>query len=432
MTLRTLSISAVVSLVLSLAFAEAQVTVIRAGKLVDPESGTTQSGQTVVIEDGKILSVSANPAIPEGAVEIDLSSSTVLPGLIDSHTHLATSYPFPISNLKSYNSDVSTAERAIQGLLNAQSMLETGFTTVRDLGNAGNFADTALVRFLNAPAIANMGQVAEFAIPGPGQVGKVLGPTTFISGKIISAYGGQFRLTPEQADIGLQDYFYADTHDELLKAIRMNIHHGASWIKIVMDDYRYIYSVEDVEFIVEQARLAGLKVAAHAVTANGALNAIEGGVATIEHGYEMNDELLELAKQKGVVLVGCELADTTAQAFRGGIYEVALDRLQRAHRIGVEIAYGSDILMERPGVTRGELSIAPLDTWVKAGLPAEDILRAMTVNGARLLDIDDQRGGIQPGMAADLIATPENPLDDILTLKQVSFVMKNGVVVRND
>ena len=432
MTLRTLSFSAVVSLVLSLAHAQAQVTVIKAGKLVDPESGTTQSGQTVVIENGRILSVSVNPALPEGAVEIDLSSSTVLPGLIDSHTHLATSYPFPTSNLKSYNSDISTAERAIQGILNAQSMLETGFTTVRDVGNAGNFADTALLRFLNAPAIANMGQVAEFAIPGPGQVGKVLGPTTFISGKIISAYGGQFRLSPEQADIGLQDYFYADTRDELLKAIRMNIHHGASWIKIVMDDYRYIYSVEDVEFIVEQARLAGLKVAAHAVTANGALNAIEGGVASIEHGYEMNDELLELTKQKGVVLVGCELADTTAQAFRGGIYEVALDRLRRAHRIGVEIAYGSDILMERSGVTRGELSIAPLDTWVKAGLPAEDILRAMTVNGARLLDIDDQRGGIQPGMAADLIATPENPLDDILTLKQVSFVMKNGVVVRND
>ena len=432
MTLRTLSISAVVSLVLSLADAQAQVTVIKTGKLVDPESGTTQSGQTVVIEDGRILSVSVNPALPEGAVEIDLSSSTVLPGLIDSHTHLATSYPFPTSNLKSYNSDVSTAERAIQGILNAQSMLATGFTTVRDVGNAGNFADTALLRFLNAPAIANMGQVSEFAIPSPGQVGKVLGPTTFISGKIISAYGGQFRLSPEQTDIGLQDYFYADTRDELLKAIRMNIHHGASWIKIVMDDYRYIYSVEDVEFIVEQARLAGLKVAAHAVTANGALNAIEGGVASIEHGYEMNDELLELTKQKGVVLVGCELADTTAQAFRGGIYEVALDRLRRAHRIGVEIAYGSDILMERPGVTRGELSIAPLDTWVKAGLPAEDILRAMTVNGARLLDIDDQRGGIQPGMAADLIATPENPLDDILTLKQVSFVMKNGVVVRND
>jgi imidazolonepropionase-like amidohydrolase len=100
---------------------------------------------------------------------------------------------------------------------------------------------------------------------------------------------------------------------------------------------------------------------------------------------------------------------------------VALDRLKRAHRIGIEIAYGSDILMERPGLTRGDLSIAPLDTWAKAGLPAEDILRAMTVNGARLLGIEDQRGGIQPGMAADLIATPNNPLDDILALKQVSL-----------
>ena len=96
------------------------------------------------------------------------------------------------------------------------------------------------------------------------------------------------------------------------------------------------------------------------------------------------------------------------------------------------MAYGSDILMERPGVTRGELSIAPLDTWAKSGMPAEDILRAMTVNGAKLLGIADQRGGIRPGIVADLIGTPENPLEDILTLKRVSFVMKDGVVVRHD
>ena len=433
MTLQTcFRVSTAVSVALWLSAAEAQVTVIKAGKLVDPETGTTQTGQILVIQDGNILAVGENPKIPEGAVELDLSTLTVLPGLIDAHTHMATSYKFPTSNLKQYNVDVSTAERAIQGLLNAQSMLETGFTTVRDLGNAGNFADAALLRFLNAPPTANMGQVAEFAIATPGQIGKVLGPTTFISGKIISVYGGQFRLNPEHTDVGLTDYFYADTHDELKKAIRENIHHGASWIKIVMDDFRYIYSVEDVQFIVEEARRAGLEVAAHAVTRAGAINAIEGGVASIEHGYEMDDETLELAKERGVVLVGCELADTTAQAFRGGIYEVALDRLKRAHRIGVEMAYGSDILMERPGVTRGELSIAPLDTWAKSGMPAEDILRAMTVNGAKLLGIADQRGGIRPGMAADLIGTPENPLEDILTLKRVSFVMKDGVVVRHD
>ena len=320
MTLQTcFRVSTAVSVALWLSAAEAQVTVIKAGKLVDPETGTTQTGQILVIQDGNILAVGENPKIPEGAVELDLSTLTVLPGLIDAHTHMATSYKFPTSNLKQYNVDVSTAERAIQGLLNAQSMLETGFTTVRDLGNAGNFADAALLRFLNAPPTANMGQVAEFAIATPGQIGKVLGPTTFISGKIISVYGGQFRLNPEHTDVGLTDYFYADTHDELKKAIRENIHHGASWIKIVMDDFRYIYSVEDVQFIVEEARRAGLEVAAHAVTRAGAINAIEGGVASIEHGYEMDDETLELAKERGVVLVGCELADTTAQAFRGGI-----------------------------------------------------------------------------------------------------------------
>ena len=123
--------------------------VITAGQLVDRETGVTQSNQKVVIEDGIILEVGEDVAIPSGATLLDLSDLTVLPGLIDSHTHLAGSYNFPASNLKEYNVDVATAERAIQGLLNAQSMLATGFTTVRDLGNAGHFADAALGEFLN-------------------------------------------------------------------------------------------------------------------------------------------------------------------------------------------------------------------------------------------------------------------------------------------
>ena len=171
---------------LLLGSAEAQLTVIKAGNLVDPVTATIQTAQTIVIEEGKIISVGESPTIPAHAVQINLTSRTVLPGLIDSHTHLAASYKFPTSNLKQYNVDVSTAHRAIQGLLNAESMLKAGFTTVRDLGNAGNFADTALLHFLSAPPIANMGQVAEFAAPQPGQLGRVLGPTAFISGKIIS------------------------------------------------------------------------------------------------------------------------------------------------------------------------------------------------------------------------------------------------------
>ena len=193
-----------------------------------------------------------------------------------------------------------------------------------------------------------------------------------------------------------------------------------------------MWSVEDIQFIVEESRQAGVKVAAHAVTEEGARLAIEGGVASIEHGYEMTDEQLEQAKAQGIVLVGCDLADVMAQAYRGAIYEKALDRLERAHRIGVEMAYGSDILMNRAGLTRGQISIDPIETWVKAGIPHADTLRALITNGARLLGIENERGNIRPGMAADIIATPENPLDDIMTLKQVSFVMKDGVVFRHD
>src|SRR5262249_48803467 len=134
----------------------------------------------------------------------------------------------------------------------------------------------------------------------------LVGPTIVYAGKIIAPFGGQFLNSPEYPDVGRQDYLYADTRDQLREAIRQNLHYGATWIKLVVDDYPYRYSADDLAFAVAEAKVAGARVTVHAVTEAGARAAIEAGVASIEHGYEMSDEAIALAKARGIVLVGTE------------------------------------------------------------------------------------------------------------------------------
>jgi len=154
-------------------------------------------------------------------------------------------------------------------------------------------------------------------------------------------------------------------------------------------------------------------------------------VDSIEHGFRMTDDDLQLAKKNGVTLVGTEFTQKMTEAL-GNPWEhsVWVDRLKRAYKIGVNMAFGTDVDIALPGETRGTLAIGYIDSWVEAGVPAPDILRAMTVNPARLLGVDKERGFLKPGMAADIIATPENPLENIQTLKKVSFVMKEGAIVK--
>jgi imidazolonepropionase-like amidohydrolase len=393
-----------------------QTTAIKAGKLVDPETGTTAANQIILIENGKIKSVGAGLTIPKEAVVIDLSSSTVLPGLFDCHSHLCQMTSPENRDLFTTDVKQSTAYRAIIGVKNAKEMLESGFTTVRDVGNNGNYADTSL-----RTAIEN---------------DLVPGPTIINAGRIIAPFGGQYHLRPERVELGSPEYLFADTRDEMLKAVRENIHFGALVIKIVVDDQKYIYSAEDIKFIVDEAGKAGLKVAAHCMTEQGARNAIEGGVASVEHGFRMPDELLQLAKQKKIVLVGTDFPEKAAE-YLGldpqtalWFHNIFLDRLKRAYKIGVTMAYGTDTFFGVPGETRGTLAISYLDSYTEAQIPAKDILRMLTVNAAALLGVEKQRGAIKPGMAADIIAAPENPLDNINTLKKVSFVMKNGKVIK--
>ncbi|HQR17387.1 MAG TPA: amidohydrolase family protein, partial [Actinomycetota bacterium] len=395
-------------LVVQAVAASAQVTAIRAGRVVDPDAGTAAENQVILIEQGKITAIGGNVAIPAGAEVIDLSTSTISPGLVDAHTHLCMAV-VPGRDAGNYYYTTlrdPDAFRSIEGVVNARTMLQAGFTSVRDIGNEGRYACVQVRRAI--------------------QLGLIVGPTMITAGRIIAPYGGQFHLQPDKPDLAEPEYYFADTRDEMVKAVRENAHYGATVIKIVVDDQRYIYSVEDIEFIKAQAAGAGMKLAAHAWTEPGAHNAAAAGVASIEHGFDMTDADLLLAKKNGVVLVGTEFlanGDTTAY------HRQWVDRLRRAYKIGVTLVYGTDAIDFKPGITRGQDAITGIDPWVEAGVPAPAILRAMTTNGTRLLGVDDERGTLKVGQYADLIATPDNPLTNIQTLKQVSFVMKNGKVV---
>ena len=399
--------------------AQVQVIAIKAGYLVDPESATVAANQIILIEGRTIKSVGANLKIPENATVIDLSKQTVLPGLFDAHAHLCMTTRRNRDGGRYYFTTLidSNAYRAIQGVANARSMLEAGFTTVRDIGNAGNYADTDLRRAI--------------------EEGLVPGPTIINAGRIIAPFGGQFQMQPDKPGLGNPEYFYADTRDELKKAVRENIHYGARVIKLVVDDQRYIYSVDDIRFVIEEAARAGLKVAAHCWTEAGARNAAEAGVASIEHGVAISNEALEIAKRNGVALVPTPFTETDAREFQtpGANKQINekwfIDPVKRAYKIGVTLVHGPDVIFTTKEYSRGRLSIETIDHWVEAGIPARVMLQALTTNAARLLGVEKERGAIRPGMKADIIATRNNPLDKIDTLKAVTFVMKDGQVFKS-
>jgi imidazolonepropionase-like amidohydrolase len=394
----------------------AQVTAIKAGKLVAPETGTIATNQIILVEGEKIKAIGANLPIPQGANIIDLSNAAVLPGLFDAHTHLCSLIQpqWDGGDFLFHSLNWRTGMRAIIGVVNAREMLDAGFTTVRDVGNAGDYADVDLAKAIGWSMVP--------------------GPTMIVAGRIIAPFGGQFVKPAPKHVLNDPEYMFADSRDELRKAIRENIYFGANVIKIVVDGQPYIYSTEDIKFIVDEAGKAGLKVAAHCGSKQAARNAAEAGVASIEHGSSMGEEEFALAKKNKVFLVNAHftmkylqaIGQPTESARRG--HEIGVARLKRAYQAGVTIVFGTDVMADLAGETRGTLAIGYIDSFIEAGVPNRDILQAMTTYAARLLGVEKERGALAPGMYADIIAAPENPLDNIQTLKQVSFVMKNGKV----
>jgi imidazolonepropionase-like amidohydrolase len=394
----------------------AGVTVIRAGTLIDPQRGVAERNQTILVEAGKVTKVGPDLAAPAGATVIDLSKHTVLPGLIDAHTHLCLDVDVRRDVGSYYLTTLRDPDsyRAVQGVANARAVLEAGFTTVRDVGNEGRYACVSVRRAIEA--------------------GLVPGPTMLTAGRIIAPYGGQFQLQPDKPALGEPEYYFADTRDEIRKAVRENIHYGARVIKIVVDDQQYIYSEDDIRFVIQEAAAAGLKVAAHVWTRAGAHNAAAAGPATLEHLNGISDEDLDVAKKNGVIAVFTPFPLAAVRQLRTeeaarAEYAQEIDRLKSAHRKGVAIAFGTDAITELPGMNRGATALQWIDSYVEAGLAPKDIVMAMTATAARALGIERERGAIREGLAADLIATPGNPLDDINHLKRVAFVMKDGRTV---
>jgi len=391
--------------------------VIRAGRLIDPETGTASANQMISVKDGRIIAIGGDVPAPEGAEIIDLSQYSVLPGLVDAHNHLALTYKkIPENNVYYYTYvQDSTALRAIQAASNGMQMLSAGFTVVRDLGNNGMYADTAL-------------RVAV-------EQGWLPGPTIINSGIIIGGMGGQFYPTPEMVkehNIVYPEYLDADTSDEIIKAVRQNVLFGAKVIKICVDCKPYPYSVDDMKlFVKEAANAGGLKVAGHVQTQEGARRAIEAGIWSIEHDIALTDEIHKLMAKKGIWRVGTE---TPFTEYRGS--QAAFDRtvagMKSAYANGVKMAFSTDADYYVEGMTRGQVVINFLKSWKAAAVPDKEILKIMTVNGYKVADIYDKRGPIKPGYPADIIAVKGNPLEDIDALRTVVFVMKDGLVFKRD
>ncbi len=397
--------------------AAAPIMAIRAGRLIDPETGTVAVNQIILVQNRRFLAVGAAVVIPKDAQVIDLSALTVLPGLVDAHNHLALTYKEVPERNSYYITTIldDTPLRAIQAVSNGIQMLSSGFTIVRDMGNNGKYADIALRKGI--------------------EQGWVPGPTIIPSGLIISGMGGQFSPNPEMAldrKIVYPEYLEADTPDEIVKAVRQNALVGARVIKICVDCKPWGYSTDEIRLVIREAAKAGLKVEGHVQSVAGAHRAVDAGIWSIAHDTGMNDTIHRIMAEKRIFRAGTETPISLVGHTTDVRYKQTVAMLRNAWENKVPLTFSTDADYYVPGKTRGEVAIEFVETWKAARIPAADILRAMTTTGYEVSETTTTRGPIKVGLWADLIAVPGNPLQSIDALREVKFVLKNGMVFKRD
>jgi imidazolonepropionase-like amidohydrolase len=424
----------------------APATLVKAGRLLDPRTGNVLSPAAVLIEDGKIKEIGSPAKLqtdaPAGVKIIDLGGATLLPGLIDSHTHLLLDVIVPpeAERARHLNGDFAPAlllaivespsKRVLLGAQLAREDLESGFTTVRNLGHSGIDGDVALRDAIDT--------------------GRVPGPRILGSGRKLITPGSYLQsLNPALAEsIMQQEFLRIEGPDAARQGVRENVFYAVDVIKVTVDDD---LTLAEMMAIVEEAHHQHLKVAAHAVSAGSIQTAIDGGADSIEHGNDVTDEQLKTIRDKGIFF---DITPTFWGGFYTKITEPSIvmsparksglaasdDRrrqkvasfTQRILKSGVKFAAGSDMCWFYPGKTRGQASATMFAHLHDAGMPPLDILRAVTTNAAEMLGWQDRVGAVEPGKFADLVAVNGDPIADITELERVRFVMKDGQVVRND
>ncbi len=401
----------------------AKITVIKAGKLIDTENGRVLENQIILIENNIIKSIGANVQIPTSATIVDLSNATVMPGFVDMHVHL-------MSEQDGRSGGKNFVDSAVIAHIYAKRTLEAGFTSVRDLGSVG-FVSSSLKTAINE--------------------GRIAGPRMTVATYYIGATGSPADLNrsvwmgslmpPEMTGV-------ADGPDAIRKRVRYLVKNGADVIKFgassgVLSDEAVVgvpkYSQEEMNALVDEARMLGKKVAAHSHGTEAIKMAVKAGVSSIEHGSLIDDEGIRLMKEKGTYLVAdIYVSDYILSEYsKFGALQMILDKekvvgskqrenFKKAFKSGVKIAYGTDA-----GVYPHGLNGRQFSKMVEWGMTPMQAIQSATMSAADLLTWKDQIGSISVGKFADIVAVSENPLDKIGVLENMQFVMKDGVIYKN-